>query len=82
MSTIVLSRTMKNAPNRVTASTGGTSSAADRLGEVLADALDVEDRLGEDRAAAEHGAEVQAPERDDRDQRVAQHVAAHHAAAR
>ena len=52
---------------------------ADGLLEVLADALDVEDGLREDRAAAEHGAEVQAPERDDRDERVAQHVVAEHA---
>ena len=55
---------------------------ADRVGRVLADALEVEDRLGEDRAAAEHRAEVEAPERDDRDHRVAQHVADHDLALR
>ena len=70
---------MKNAPNIVMASTGGTSRRLIDSCEVLADALEVEHRLGEDRAAAEHGAEVQPPQRDDRDQRVAQHVAAQHA---
>ena len=77
MSTIAFSSTMKNAANSVVASTGGTSSWPDRLGRVLADALEVEDGLGEDRAAADHGAEVEAPQRDDRDHRVAQHVPDH-----
>ena len=70
---------MKNAPNSDDREHRRDVEAADRLGEVLADALDVEDGLGEDRAAAEDVAEVQAPQRDDRDERVAQHVAEQHA---
>ena len=76
MSTTVLSKTMKKAPNIViVTSTGGTSSCCDRLERVLADALEVEHGLGEDRAAAEHRPEVEPPQRHDRDHRVAQHVA-------
>src|SRR5207247_4524656 len=41
------------------------------LRRVPAHALQVEDRLGEDRAPSEHGGEVEAEERHDRDQRVA-----------
>ena len=37
---------------------------ADRLGGVLPDSLEVEDGLGEDRAASHHRAEVEAPEGD------------------
>ena len=56
---------------------GRNVELADRLGRVLAHPLKVEDRLGEDRSAAHHGAEVEAPERDDRDHRVAQDMADH-----
>src|ERR1044072_3697837 len=41
---------------------------------ILADPVQAEQLLGEDRAAADHGAEVEAEEGDDRDQRVAQDV--------
>ena len=51
----------------------------DSRGE-LADAVQVEDRLGQDRAAADHLGHVQAPQRDDRDQAVAQDVAEQHLA--
>ena len=37
----------------------------DRVGRVLAYSLEIEDRLGEDRSASHHRAEVEAPERDD-----------------
>ncbi len=52
----------------------------DRIGGQLADAVQVEDRLGQDRAAADHLGEVEAPQRDDRDQAVAQDVADQHLA--
>src|SRR2546430_16390893 len=45
---------------------------AHRLGRVLPDALEAEDRFREDRAAADGRAEVQPEERHDRDQRIAQ----------
>ena len=80
MSTIVFSRTMKNDAEHRDREHRRHVELPDRLGRVLADALEVEDRLGEDRAAAEHGAEVEAPERHDRDQRVAQHVLEEHPA--
>ena len=57
----------------------GNVELADRLGGVLADALKVEDGLGEDRAAADH-APNEAPEGEDRDHRVAQHVPEQHLA--
>src|SRR2546430_13384543 len=43
---------------------------ADVLGRILADAVQLEDGLRENGAAADSGAEVEAEERDDRDQRV------------
>ena len=45
-----------------------------------ADAFDVEERLGDDRAAADQHAEVEPEQGDHRDQRVAQHVLGHHPA--
>ena len=80
MSTTALSTTTKKAPNIVITSTGGTSSCWIDVGRVLAHALQVEDRLREDRAAADHGREVEAEERDHRDQRVAEHVVDQHSA--
>ena len=56
-----------------------SSRPIDSAGE-LADAVQVEDRLGQDRAAADHLREVEAPQRDDRDQAVAQDVADQHLA--
>src|SRR6476469_4177625 len=46
---------------------------------VLDDAVEAEDAFDQDRAA-DQGAEVEAEDGDDRDQRVAHHVAAHHPA--
>ena len=54
---------------------GGRSRLTDRLGGVLAHALKAEDGLGEDRAAAERGAEVESAQRHHRDQRIAERVA-------
>ena len=51
----------------------GVLAADDRLVERAADAWDVEDALGDDRADHQD-AEVDAEEGDDRDQRVAQDV--------
>src|SRR5438034_9480079 len=48
--------------------------APHRLTRGPADTLQVEDRLGQDRPAAEHGGEVETEQRHERDQRVAQHV--------
>ena len=70
-----LSTTTKNAPNIMITSTGGTSSAWIDSAAYWPTPVQVEHRLGEDRAAADHRREVEAPQRDDRDQRVAQHVA-------
>ena len=82
MSTTAFSSTMKNASEQRDREHRRHVELADRLGGVLAHALQVEDRLGEDRAAAEHGAEVQPPQRDDRDHRVAQDVPDHDLALR
>src|SRR5215213_6968221 len=46
----------------------------DRFGRVLADAVKVEQSLRENRPAADHGAEVEAEQGDDRDQRVSKDV--------
>ena len=54
---------------------------ADRLNQQPADARPREDRLGDDRAG-QHGAELQAEDRDDRDQAVAERVPEHGARAR
>src|SRR6476469_5098713 len=48
------------------------------FGGVLADPVKVEQRLGEDRPTADHGAEVEPEEGDDRDQRVAEDVPGAH----
>ena len=58
MSTTVLSSTMKNAP-KIDEEDRRHIELADRLGRVLPHALEVEDRLREDRAAADHRAEVE-----------------------
>ena len=57
---------------------GGRSRLFDRFGRVQADPVEVEDVFGEDRAAADQRAEVEPEEGDDRDQRVAEHVADPH----
>ena len=62
-----------------TPTTSRAFAQADALVDLVADAVDVEDALGDDRAAHQ-GAEVGADERDDRDQRVAQQVDADHPA--
>src|SRR5580765_2247114 len=48
------------------------------VGGILTHSLQIEDRLGQDRAPAEHGREVETEERDDRDQGVPQDVLDHH----
>ena len=80
MSTIVLNRTMKNAPNIVDPHQRRQVEAADRLAGVQPDTVEVVDRLGQDGAAADHHAEVEPEQRDDRDHRVAQHMADAHLA--
>src|SRR5436190_13414284 len=55
---------------------------ADRLRRVPAHAVQVEDGLGEDRAAADHRGEVEAEQAHDRDQRVPEHVLEQHPLAR
>ena len=80
MSTRALKKTMKKAPKRVTPISGGRSRISIDFGGVLADALQAVEGFGEDRAAADQGAEVEAEERHDRDQRVAQDVAGAHLA--
>ena len=71
MSTIVLNSTMKNAPNITTAISGGRSRRPDRFSGIQSDAVEVVDGLGEDRATADHQAEVEPEQRDDGNHRVA-----------
>ena len=59
---------------------GMMSRRLDRFGRQLPDAVQVVDRLGQDRAAADHLRHVEAPQRDDRDQAVAQRVTQQHLA--
>ena len=56
---------MKKAPNIVITISGGRSRLLNRLAGVQPDPLQVEDGLREDRAATDHGAEVEAEEGDD-----------------
>ena len=82
MSTTAFRNTMKKAANMVVARTGRHVELSYRLGRVLPHALEIEHRLREDRAAADDRSEVEPPERDYRNHRVAQHVAHHDLALR
>ena len=74
--------TTKNAPSIVITRIGGTSRRPIESAAYWPTPCRLKTDLGEDRAAADHRGEVQAAQRDDRDQRVAQHVADHHPRAR
>ena len=78
MSTIVLNSTMKNAPNERHPDQRRQIQAADGLARVQPNPVEVVDRFGEDRAAADHLPEVEPEQRDDRNHRVAKHVADAH----
>ncbi len=54
MSTIVLKKTIEEGAEHGHRDDRRLVELADRVGRVLADALEVEDDLGEDRAAADH----------------------------
>ena len=82
MSTIAFSSTMKKAANSVVGEHGWHVELAHSLRGVLPHPLKVEDRLGEDGASAHHRAEVEPPQGDHRDQRVAKDVSHHHLALR